>query len=169
MTSEKTGRRGFFARALKAMGLFGAGGFFYSAYRFMTPGDLSRNPPLRSKDRSDNDRANGGPGSRRAGSASPDSLKISARTLPPGASQTVAIGYAPVIVVHGEGGFKAFNATCSHLGCLVRWDNAAKIFRCPCHAGTYGPDGRVLSGPPPADLRPCRVEIGDDTLTISIG
>jgi Rieske Fe-S protein len=46
----------------------------------------------------------------------------------------------------------AVSAGCTHLGCIVTWDEDRQIFKCPCHDGTYDAEGRVLSGPPPAPL-----------------
>ena len=56
----------------------------------------------------------------------------------------------------------AISAGCTHLGCIVTWDDQKKIFRCPCHDGSYDADGNVISGPPPAALErhPARVEDG---------
>ena len=56
----------------------------------------------------------------------------------------------------------AISAGCTHLGCIVTWDEDQNIFKCPCHDGRYDADGNVLSGPPPAPLRrhPARVEDG---------
>lgn len=47
---------------------------------------------------------------------------------------------------------RALSATCTHLGCRVRWDEGADRFRCPCHGGAYSADGHVLEGPPPRPL-----------------
>ncbi len=52
-----------------------------------------------------------------------------------------------------------FSATCTHLGCAVAWDSGSRTFRCPCHGGVYGIDGRVVSGPPPRPLRRLPLEI----------
>ena len=41
---------------------------------------------------------------------------------------------------------RALSATCTHLGCQVRWDAKDK-FHCPCHGGVYGADGAVLETP----------------------
>jgi Rieske Fe-S protein len=35
-----------------------------------------------------------------------------------------------------------------HLGCPVRYVQAAQRFICPCHGGVYGPLGQVDGGPP---------------------
>jgi Rieske Fe-S protein len=56
------------------------------------------------------------------------------------------------LVKTGESEVTAFNATCTHLGCLVAWDADAQVFKCPCHGGIYGKDGAVKDGPPPAPL-----------------
>lgn len=46
----------------------------------------------------------------------------------------------------------AISAGCTHLGCIVTWDEGQQIFKCPCHDGKYDPEGNVLNGPPPAPL-----------------
>ncbi|MBJ7347047.1 MAG: Rieske 2Fe-2S domain-containing protein, partial [Thermoleophilaceae bacterium] len=37
---------------------------------------------------------------------------------------------------------------CAHLGCPVRFVQAARQFICPCHGGTYNFEGQVTGGPP---------------------
>jgi Rieske Fe-S protein len=56
------------------------------------------------------------------------------------------------LVKTGESDVAAFNATCTHLGCLVAWDADAQVFKCPCHGGVYDRTGAVKDGPPPAPL-----------------
>jgi succinate dehydrogenase / fumarate reductase iron-sulfur subunit len=46
----------------------------------------------------------------------------------------------------------AFNTTCTHLGCMVHWDEAKKLYLCACHGGQFDEDGNVLAGPPPRPL-----------------
>ena len=59
--------------------------------------------------------------------------------------------------------FRAFSAICTHLGCIVKWDPASGTIQCPCHAATFGTDGRVLSGPPPRPLNELEVvRVGDE-------
>jgi len=64
-----------------------------------------------------------------------------------------------VFVVRDANGLAALSSTCTHLGCSVRWDAASRLFRCPCHGGTYRPDGTVAGGPPPAPLARLPIEI----------
>ena len=69
--------------------------------------------------------------------------------------------HTKVFVVVSEEGMIALSPVCSHLGCLVNWDNNKKEFLCPCHGGRYGMNGRVIAGPPPEPLRRLPFEIRD--------
>jgi carotenoid phi-ring synthase / carotenoid chi-ring synthase len=48
---------------------------------------------------------------------------------------------------------RAFDATCTHMGCPVgvQTNAGTSIFQCPCHGGQFDANGAVLRGPP---LRP---------------
>ncbi len=55
----------------------------------------------------------------------------------------------PLIYIIKKGDkLSALSAVCPHLGCTVPWDADRKEFVCPCHGGTFSPDGKRLSGPP---------------------
>jgi menaquinol-cytochrome c reductase iron-sulfur subunit len=63
--------------------------------------------------------------------------------------------------------FIAVSTRCMHLGCPVRYVDAAKRFICPCHGGVYDFRGKVSGGPPvrPLDrfytrVRNGQVEVG---------
>lgn len=47
--------------------------------------------------------------------------------------------------------YNALSNVCPHLGCKVRWEPQNQRFLCPCHNGTFAPDGRATSGPPKAE------------------
>jgi menaquinol-cytochrome c reductase iron-sulfur subunit len=53
----------------------------------------------------------------------------------------------------------AISTRCAHLGCPVRWVDAAERFICPCHGGVYDLLGRRVGGPPvrPLDRFPTRL------------
>ncbi len=44
--------------------------------------------------------------------------------------------------------FVALSSTCPHLGCQVTWQPQETRCFCPCHNGTFAPDGRPTGGPP---------------------
>jgi glycine/D-amino acid oxidase-like deaminating enzyme/nitrite reductase/ring-hydroxylating ferredoxin subunit len=53
-----------------------------------------------------------------------------------------------------QGEVHLMSATCTHLGCLVRWNPADRTWDCPCHGSRYDALGHVLNGPAVADLAP---------------
>jgi len=81
-----------------------------------------------------------------------------------GSAISVKYQNQPVSVIHTDEGISAFNATCTHLGCLVKWLPDKGEFLCPCHAGRFAPTGEVLSGPPPEPLNKIDIEIQDDQI-----
>lgn len=82
--------------------------------------------------------------------------------IPIGKAKQIMIGRTPVYVVHLESGYKVFSGICTHLGCIVRWEEEKERFFCPCHKGIYDKNGRVISGPPPRPLDEFQVEIEKD-------
>jgi Rieske Fe-S protein len=75
-----------------------------------------------------------------------------------------------VFLVRDGDAVKALSATCTHLGCQVRWDRERKRFLCPCHGGEYDAQGRVVAGPPPRPLDPIdvRVDAADDSILVRV-
>ncbi len=70
------------------------------------------------------------------------------RDLRPGGATVVRAG-GGACAVHrdDEGGLHAVSAVCTHMGCLVAFNNAERTWECPCHGSRFGIDGTVLQGP----------------------
>jgi Rieske Fe-S protein len=65
------------------------------------------------------------------------------------------------------GKFLAYSAVCSHMGCIVNFDQAANVFQCPCHGANYdGTTGEVTSGPAPRPLSKPTIEVVGDEITL---
>ena len=75
-------------------------------------------------------------------------------------------GKPAVVLQPSPGDFVALSAVCTHLGCVVAWQEQAGEFLCPCHGGRFSADGQVLGGPPPSPLEPLGVELDGDQLMI---
>ncbi len=57
-----------------------------------------------------------------------------------------------VVTQPTAGTFKAFSATCTHMGCQVATISGGEI-HCPCHGSAYSiKDGSVVGGPAPQPL-----------------
>lgn len=60
---------------------------------------------------------------------------------------TAPDGSRAAIYKDEEGIVHAVNPTCTHMGCLVHWNQAERSWDCPCHGSRFGPDGEVLHAP----------------------
>jgi cytochrome b6-f complex iron-sulfur subunit len=61
----------------------------------------------------------------------------------------------------------AFNATCTHKGCVVDWSNQSKGFLCPCHATEFKADGSVVKGPATQPLATFVVKTEGSSILVS--
>ena len=53
-----------------------------------------------------------------------------------------------------SGKVHAVSAVCTHLACLVKFNNAEQSWDCPCHGSRFDADGKVIVGPALKPLEP---------------
>lgn len=76
-----------------------------------------------------------------------------ARTLTPGEGMIVQSGTEKIAVsCDAQGKLHAVSAVCTHMGCVVNWNNAEFSWDCPCHGSRFAPDGLILHGPATKEL-----------------
>lgn len=75
------------------------------------------------------------------------------RPLAPGEGRVIKSGGNHVaICCDSYGNQHQCSAVCSHLGCLVSWNDSEQTWDCPCHGSRFTPDGTVIGGPAEHDL-----------------
>lgn len=90
----------------------------------------------------------------RTGSETADKIVIPDKDVREGEAKFFEFGGSAAVLVRKRGGaLVAFSAVCTHLGCIIQWQNEKQDFLCPCHAGHYSADGDVTAGPPPKPLK----------------
>ncbi|MEV5430329.1 FAD-dependent oxidoreductase [Streptomyces sp. NPDC052701] len=69
-------------------------------------------------------------------------------SLPPGEGAVVRVdGQRLAVYRDDSGSLHAVSARCTHLGCLVSFNDAERAWECPCHGSRFDTDGKVIQGP----------------------
>ncbi|MFD4631040.1 FAD-dependent oxidoreductase [Streptomyces sp. NPDC058284] len=75
--------------------------------------------------------------------------------IPTGSGAVVRVEGRRCAVHRDESGaLHAVSARCTHLGCLVAFNEAETTWECPCHGSRFATDGSVLQGPATRPLEP---------------
>jgi nitrite reductase/ring-hydroxylating ferredoxin subunit len=92
--------------------------------------------------------------------------------LPEGTARTFDTGSVRGFLVNRRGTIAALSGVCTHLGCLLQLNAAARRLDCPCHSAAFGFDGSVLfkhmpDSLPPLPLMESRIRDGNiEVLTV---
>lgn len=74
---------------------------------------------------------------------------------------SIPAGEAKLIELDGDkygayrdenGDLHLVTAECTHLKCIIQWNNDEKSWDCPCHGSRFSYEGKVLNGPANTDL-----------------
>jgi cytochrome b6-f complex iron-sulfur subunit len=83
-------------------------------------------------------------------------------------SKVFRFGSRPaLLLLTAEGEYRCVSAVCTHLGCTVQYRSDLSAIWCACHNGTYGLDGRNISGPPPRPLDSFQVNVRGSEIVVS--
>ncbi len=133
-TGDELNRREFFVKlGLGSLSIAAAGTTVF-AYQFLSPNVLFELSPI-------------------VNAGKPESYPVDSVTL------DVNTG---IYLVHGQEGFFALSAVCTHLGCLTAWKPELGIIACPCHGSKFKRDGEKIEGPAPKPLPWLRTWLSDD-------
>lgn len=81
----------------------------------------------------------------------------------PHSADDLASGQAAVLKIDGrnvaafkdeQGQVHAVSAVCSHMGCIVGWNETDRTWDCPCHGSRFEVSGEVIHGPAVKPLGP---------------
>jgi cytochrome b6-f complex iron-sulfur subunit len=95
-------------------------------------------------------------------------LSIKPQDVKPNSGQIFRFGsQAAILIDTPDGQLKAFEATCTHLGCIVQYRPDLAQIWCACHNGHYNLNGKNVEGPPPKPLEEYAVNVRGDQIVVS--
>jgi Rieske Fe-S protein len=78
----------------------------------------------------------------------------SAQDIPRDHGAVMHEGRDKVAVYRGPSGeLHRMSAACTHLGCIVAWNDTEKTWDCPCHGSRFDRFGKAIHGPAVHDLK----------------
>ncbi len=86
-----------------------------------------------------------------------------------GTVRIVRVNKDPVLLIHTPGGqFRALSARCTHLGCVVQYqETPVPHFGCNCHGSQFDMNGINISGPAPRPLPPYQVILNGSSVYLT--
>ena len=95
-------------------------------------------------------------------------IKDGMKNIAPGTFSKIKFDKTPVIVLSSnDGQVKAFNARCTHLGCVVKYRETSRDFFCECHSSRFDANGKNIEGPASKPLQQFKVSITGQDITLT--
>ncbi|MDQ2889258.1 MAG: FAD-dependent oxidoreductase [Gemmatimonadota bacterium] len=90
--------------------------------------------------------------------------------IPNDSGAVVRRGMRKIAVYRDANGYVTeCSAVCTHLYCIVDWNDTEKTWDCPCHGSRFDRYGKVVNGPAIQDLQPVAEETRTDTFRATDG
>jgi cytochrome b6-f complex iron-sulfur subunit len=88
----------------------------------------------------------------------------------PGTGKLFLFGSKPALLIRRtDGTLVSFMATCTHLGCTVKYAESQDRITCACHGGVYdATTGKNISGPPPRPLPALKVSVDQGRIVVRV-
>jgi cytochrome b6-f complex iron-sulfur subunit len=139
----ETGRRSFLNFCIGSTALVAAAGIVYPLVRFLWP------PP------------------ERIALFRRQLIRIPLGDVLVGRAVQVRYRSSPVVVIRpGPKKVVVLSAICTHLNCLVQWDEDTRRLICPCHEAIFDINGTPLRGPASKPLAPVPARIIGEEIVI---
>ena len=71
-----------------------------------------------------------------------------------------------IAIIKSEKKIYILSTVCTHLGCIVKWNEANSFFECPCHRSIFSKKGIVLRGPAKKPLKKLGYKIKNNKVTV---
>jgi cytochrome b6-f complex iron-sulfur subunit len=137
------GRRSFLDFVIGGLLAIFGGGIIYPVFRYISP---VRTEP---------------------GAMEDEKFSIPLAEIPEGSAKMVRYKDAPLVIIHSQGKeVVALSATCTHLGCVVKWNEETRELQCPCHGAVFDRFGQVKGGPAPKPLPSFEVRVDGDKIQL---
>lgn len=74
--------------------------------------------------------------------------------LKPGEAKLISYENETVAIHRDEdGNLHSVSPACTHINCTIAWNNAEKVWECPCHGSRFNEDGEMITAPARKDLQ----------------
>lgn len=94
-------------------------------------------------------------------------IRMPLADVPTGMASQVLYKRAPLVVIRpAKNSIVVLSALCTHLNCLVTWDEKTRRVVCPCHGAIFDINGTPLRGPAPSPLASFPAKIVGEEIVI---